>query len=114
MNQLSIDFSSLSAASAKGDIAANACLAKAQSKDPGFADKAKAAILAHLAAKGQASGEELTDVARAHGAIAHDDRAFGPVFSGLARKGLIRTVGYCLRSKGHGTTGGRIWSIVHA
>ena len=110
--QLSIDFNSLSAASETGEQAGNACLAKAKRIDPEFAYKAEQAILWHLRIVGQASGEVLTDVAIAHGARPHDARAFGPVFKAMARRGLIRTVGYCLRTKGHATAGGRIWGLV--
>lgn len=95
-----------------GTQAATACLAKAQRAAPDFADLAKAAILAHLAAHGPTSGENLVDVALIHGARCKDARAFGGVFQSLARKGLIK----CLRSdlpriRGHGTTGGKLWSI---
>lgn len=90
---------------------ANACAAKAQRSDPEFSAKAEAAILAHLRVVGQASGEVLTDIAIASGARPHDARAFGGVFQSMSRRGLIRTVGFCLRSKGHGTAGGRIWGI---
>lgn len=108
--QLSIDFESARAA---GEQAGQACLSKATRADPLFAQRAATAILNHLRAVQQASGEELTDVAIAHGAIAPDSRAFGPVFSMLSRRGLIRTVGFCLRAKGNGTAGGRIWGLVH-
>jgi hypothetical protein len=108
MNQLAIDFQ---AARAQGEIAAGRCIVKAERNDPEFSAKAEQAILDHLRVVGQASGEVLTDVAIAHGARPHDARAFGAVFKSLARRGLIRTVGYCMRSKGHGTAGGRVWGI---
>lgn len=108
MNQLSI-FDAIE----QGQEAAGRCLDKAQRIDPSFSEKARSAILGHLRVVGSASGEVLTDVAMAHGARCHDGRAFGPVFSGLARAGLIRTVSFCIRSKGHGTAGGRIWALVH-
>lgn len=108
MNQLSIDFD---AARAAGESAANACERKARKVDPEFTEKAEAAILAHLRTVGQASGEVLTDVAIAHGARPHDARAFGSIFQRLSRRGVIRTVGFCMRSKGHGTAGGRIWGL---
>ena len=97
-----------------GEQAAAHCLAKAERSDPEFVSKATAAILAHLRASGQASGEELVDVAIAHGAHCPDQRAFGAVFASLSRKQLIRTVGFCMRAKGHSTAGGRIWEIVNA
>jgi len=106
--QLAIDFN---AARELGEQAAAACLAKARRADPEFSEKAAAAILAHLRVVRQASGEVLVDVAIAMGARCADSRAFGGVFQSLARKGLIRTVGFCLRTKGRGTAGGRIWSI---
>lgn len=107
-NQMSIDFDAREA----GRTASEACTSKAQRADPTFVQKAQEAILAHLRVVGQASGEVLTDVAIAHGARCHDQRAFGGVFAGLARKNQIRTVGFCMREKGHGTAGGRIWGLV--
>lgn len=109
---IDFDFTSLAAVSATGSAAAQACIEKAQRTDPEFSKKAEQAILSHLQAVGSASGEVLTDIARAHGAIPHDDRAFGAVFQGLSRRGLIRTVGFCLRTKGHGTAGGRVWGLI--
>ena len=111
MTQLYIQFIEPVRARAIGESAANACTAKAQRSDPEFTTKAKAAILAHLRVVGKASGEDLVNVAIAHGARPHDARAFGSVFQSLSRSGEIRTVGFCLREKGHGTAGGRIWSI---
>lgn len=108
MSQISLDFT---AARAAGEAAALACTAKAERNDPEFSAKAERAILDHLRVVGQASGEVLTDVAMAHGARPNDSRAFGGVFQSMSRRGLIRTVGFCLRSKGHSTAGGRIWSI---
>lgn len=107
MTQLTIED-----AMAAGEAGGAKCLDAAERRDPHFGERARSAILAHLQAVQQCSGEVLTDVARAHGAVPHDDRAFGPIFQGLARRGLIRCVGYCLRSKGHATAGGRVWSLV--
>ena len=87
------------------------CFAKAKQIDPDFSAKAEAAILAHLQAVGQCPGEDLTEIAKAHGAIPQDDRAFGAVYQSLSRRGLIKTVGFCLRKRGNGTAGGRIWGI---
>jgi len=107
--QLSINFD---AAREAGKQAADLCTDKAHRADPGFSEKASRAILAHLQAVGQAPGEVLTNIAIAHGARPHDQRAFGAIFASLSRLGLIRTVGYCMREKGHGTAGGRIWGLV--
>jgi hypothetical protein len=95
-----------------GERGMSLSLEKAEKADPQFKDKAREAILAHLKAVGQASGEDLVDIAIAHGAIPPDARAFGGVFQALARKGLIRCVGFTLRRKGHGTAGGRVWGLV--
>jgi hypothetical protein len=105
--QMSIDD-----AIAAGAQAMTACVAKAERRDPEFSRKAEEAILAHLRVVGRCSGEELTDIARARGAVPHDDRAFGAVFKSLAHRHAIRAVGYCERKKGHGTAGGRIWGLV--
>jgi hypothetical protein len=96
-----------------GQIAMQACADKAERDFPQFREKAREAILAHLRVVGQCSGEELTDIAKAHGAVPPDARAFGAVFQGLARGGFI----VCLRSdlprrRGHGTSGGRLWELV--
>lgn len=106
MTQLTIDD-----AIAAGDRGMAICLAKAERNAPDFVEKAEKAILDHLRIVRQCSGEVLTDIARARGAIPHDDRAFGAVFKGLAKRGLIRSIGFCVRTKGHGTAGGRIWGI---
>lgn len=88
-------------------------LERAERSDPEFRQRAEAAILRHLSACPglQCSGEDLVDIARAHGAVPHSDKAFGAVFQGLARRGLIRTVGFGLRRKGNGTAGARIWGL---
>ena len=109
MQQQAIDFDTPRAA---GEVAGQRCIDKARRIDPLFAEKAEAAILAHLRVVRRASGEDLTNIAKAHGAVPHDDRAFGPVYGALSRRGLIRTAGMCLRSKGHGTAGGRVWELV--
>lgn len=88
-------------------------LEKAEKHSPGFAETAKQAILAHLKAVGQASGEDLVDIAIARGAVAPDARAFGGVFRSLRESKQI----VCLRSdlprkRGHGTSGGRLWGLV--
>lgn len=109
MEQLAISFDAPRAA---GEVAAQRCLDKARRvADPLFAQKAEAAILNHLRVVRRASGEDLTSIAKAHGAVPHDDRAFGPVYGSLSRRKVIRVVDFCLRSKGHGTAGGRVWEL---
>lgn len=95
-----------------GITGANQCLAKAQRSNPLFSQRAATAILNHLKAVRIASGEELTEIAIAHGARPADARAFGGVFRMLSQRGLI----VCLRSdlprkSGHGTSGGRLWEL---
>jgi len=92
-----------------GEQAAAHCLAKAERSDPEFVAKATAAILAHLRASGQASGEDLVDVAIAHGARPHEARSFGGIFRSLLHKKLIFVVGYAPRRKGHGCMGAKIY-----
>lgn len=94
-----------------GNSAMTACVNKAQRIDPEFKTIAEKAILSHLQAHGEASGESLTDVAKQNGAKAHDDRAFGSIYQGMAKRGLIRIVGYCKRTRGHGAPG-PVWGIV--
>lgn len=106
--QMQINFE---AAREAGEQAATACLAKAERSDPEFSAKATAAILAHLRAVGQASGEVLVDVAIAYGARCPDARAFGTVFAGLLRKNLVCVTGYAPRRKGHGCMGAKIYAI---
>ncbi len=96
---------------AEGERLAALCAAKASRVTDFNAEDAGRFILSQLVRHGDMSGEALTDAAKAHGFRPHSDKAFGAVFSRLSRRGLIRTVGFCLRAKGHGTAGGRTWSI---
>jgi len=97
------------AARRAGETAAAACQAKAQAA--GFdTDAARAAVLELLREAGRPmSGEELVDRVQERGLVPHDARAFGAVFGGLSRKGLIEAVGFAARRKGHGTSGARMW-----
>lgn len=81
---------------------------RAEHARPSFTADAAAFMWAHLAL-GPASGEDLTDAAKAAGLIPPDDRAFGAVFQMLLRRG-VRVVGQCPRRKGHGSAGGRIYA----
>jgi hypothetical protein len=96
---------------AAGEAAGLACMDKAQ-EVAGF-DPAGAAlfIVGWLRRHGPQAGEKLTNAAVEHGYCPHDQRAFGPVYAGLARRGVIKCVGFCERQKGHGTAGGRIWGL---
>lgn len=85
----------------------------AERRDPLFREKAEAVMLRHLSTRHDRSawGEDLTDIARAHGCTPPDDRAFGAVFQSLARRGLIRCVEFGVRRKGRGTAGARRWAL---
>jgi hypothetical protein len=97
-----------------GERAAQLCFDKADRIDPEFKEKAKAAILAHLRAVGQCSGEDLVDVAIAMGARPHEPRAFGQIFRGLLDKNMIFVIGYGPRRKGHGCIGAKIYALCHS
>lgn len=101
---------------AAGQEAAGRCLDRAVRSDPSFADRAKVAILAHLATHGPTSGEDLTEACKKSGIVPSDDRAFGGVFLGLINPRNPQIT--CLRSDlprkhGHGTSGGKLWALVH-
>lgn len=85
---------------------------KARRIDPTFIERAQAHMLAYLGEHGISSGELLTDSCKLNGIRSSEDRHFGAVTLGLLRKGQIRIVGRCQRSKGHGSDGGKIFGLV--
>lgn len=96
-----------------GAAAADLAQAKADRAVPGFSDKAYAFLCdyAHQqGARGTFRGEECTDAMKLAGIVPHDDRAFGSIYAKGIRQGVIRVVGYCARTKGHGTAGGRVYA----
>lgn len=106
--QLSIDD-----AIAATEQAMHACTAKAASL--GFSTDAAKTFVLRLLAEGPSWAEDIVDAAVATGRadlIAHDGRAWGSVFSGLARVHRIRCVELGMRRKGNGTAGARRWSLV--
>ena len=98
----------------RGTILGELCESKAHRVSDLYSQAAAKFIVQWLRRHGPMSGESLTDAAMDHGYRPHDTRAFGPVYAKLARAGDIRCVGYCPRGKGHGTAGGRLWSIPEA
>lgn len=98
---------------AAGEAGMAQSLGAATRRDPEFANRAEEAILHHLRVVGQCSGEVLTDIARARGAIAPDDRAFGAVYRRLLRARRIVVVGFTARSKGHGSQGAKLYALGH-
>jgi hypothetical protein len=77
--------------------------------------EAAAACMVNRLAHGEAlTGEQLTDACKEAGIRppAHmDDRAFGPVFLVLSKSRRIVQVGTATRTKGHGTSGARLWRL---
>lgn len=106
MNQLSIDFQ---AARQEGARLGELCADKAEQVSDFDRVGAAKFIVSWLVRHGDTSGEILTTKAIEHGYRPHDARAFGSIYSRLARVGLIKCVGFCLREKGHSTAGGRVW-----
>lgn len=82
---------------------------KAERLVPAFTDAACAYVLAHLRKFGPCAGEVLTEKCKDAGLVPHDDRAFGPVYMRLLKRGLIEKIGSIRRERGHGTAGGNIW-----
>ena len=77
-----------------------------------FVEAACAIVLEHLTRNGPTTAEALTNECKRRGAVPHDDRAFGPVYLRLMRRGQIEPCGTAIRTKGHGTAGGRIWKLI--
>jgi hypothetical protein len=113
MNQLTINFDAppLPVAAALGQAGAQLAADRAERHLPGFTERAQAFVVAYLQQHGPASGEAITDACKGAGIVPPDDRAFGAVYQGLARRGVIEVAGWCLRRKGHGTAGGRVWRL---
>lgn len=108
MSQLALEFDPPRVSGQRlGDL----CAEKAERVADFDAEAAGKCIVNLLRERGSMSGEALTDMAMAQGHRPHDQRAFGPIYARLARAGKIRCVGFCLRGKGHGTSGGRLWDL---
>ena len=88
-----------------------ACLAKAERHGDFDSKAASACMVDHLKAWGRSSSELLTQFAKLRGHVPHDDRAFGPIIAKLVRDKLIHQVGECKRSRGNGTSGGRVYAL---
>ncbi len=112
--QLSMDFTApaLPAARAAGEQGMRRAITRAERDVDGFSERARSHALAVLKAVGPTDGEALVNACKSIGITPSDDRAFGAVFAALARGNLITCVGYCLRKKGNGTAGGRVWKAV--
>lgn len=93
------------------DEAIAAVSANAEQSSPGFAERAEACILSHLAAHGPTPGEDLTGACIEAGIVPRNTKAFGGVYLKLANKKRIVKDGYVARRKGHGTSGGIRWRL---
>lgn len=92
-----------------GEEAMTACADKAGDD---FASKAREFAIKYLTTHLRASGEVVTDAAKAAGIVPpSNDRAFGNVYKKLANDGVIVFDGYTERYKGHGTGGAKVWKI---
>lgn len=96
---------------AAGEQAAQACTDKAEIVNGFDTHGARRRVLELLAQLGPMSGEHLVERLKKEGFRGHDDRCFGTVFGGLSKQSKIRVVSYCPRKRGHGTAGGRVWSL---
>ena len=96
----------------EGERMSTLCADKAERESDFSVSAAAMCILGALRRNGPASGELLTDVAKEHGHVPKDDRAFGAAFGKLSRRKLIRCIGYETRRKGHGTGGARVWEAL--
>lgn len=77
-----------------------------------FQDAAQAFVLRYLATHGQASGEELTDAAKAAGIHSPTtDKAFGTAYRNLSKGKLIERAGFTFRRKGHCCPGATLWRL---
>jgi hypothetical protein len=83
----------------------------AEDRRPNFVADAQAFVQRYLAQHGPTSGEQLTLACKAADITPHDDRAFGAVYQGLVRRGVIESVGTIRRERGNGTSGGHVWVL---
>jgi len=86
------------------------CLELAEAREEDFGERAYRFIVSHIRACGPVSGEDTTLAAKSAGIRPHDDRAFGPIYAKAIRRGEIQVVGYVLRVRGRGTSGGRLYA----
>ncbi|MBO9679541.1 MAG: hypothetical protein J7556_14965 [Acidovorax sp.] len=93
-----------------GTQAGDACLAKAESKDPDFGEKAFRFIVGHIREHGPVPGESATLAAVQAGIEPDDHRAFGAVYARALREKLIQVVGDVPRVRGHGSAGGKLYA----
>ena len=74
-------------------------------------ETAQRVVMDTLRREGPLTGETLVIYCREAGLVPHDDRAFGAVFAGLSKNGIIKKIGYGPRYRGHGTAGAIVWAL---
>jgi hypothetical protein len=85
----------------------------AEDNTPAFAERASEFITEYLRTKNcPLSGEVLTMACKQAGIVPHDDRAFGPVYMSLIKRGVIEKSGTVRRERGHGTAGGNTYRLI--
>lgn len=97
-----------------GHVALTRAADKAERQQPGFLAEAAAEVLRLLARYESLPGETLVNEVKKAGIVPDDDRSFGAVFKRLSTAGKIDVCGFCLRARGNGTSGGRIWRLSNA
>lgn len=83
----------------------------AEDARPDFGEDAERFILNYITENGPTSGEELVVLAVDAGIRPHNERAFGPVFGNLSRRGAIIKVRQQPRARGHGADGCNVWGL---
>lgn len=103
----------LDSAKAEGQRAGEACLAKAERTDKFDTEGAGKFILGWIRRYGPTPGESLVLAAKEHGYRGKDDRCFGPVFQRLLSDNKVKVLRSDLpRTRGHGTSGGKLYGEV--
>jgi hypothetical protein len=83
-----------------------------EERDPTWSEQAMAFILKAMVGKSSVTGEDLVDQCKKAGILPPTtDRAFGPIFMSLSKKGVIRRIGFEARRKGHAAPGASMWTL---
>lgn len=114
MDQMTIPFPQRARTARRlGDEGAERARSKAEEACPDFSEKAAAFIRNHatgMAPGATVRGEDLVNLMKQAGIRPGEDRAFGAIFAKAIREHVIVPVGFAARTKGHGTSGGRVYA----
>jgi hypothetical protein len=111
MRQFQINFSpEIQAARKLGTEASEKARSKAEEVCPGFSALALDFIACYARENERFSGEVLTYAMKFAGIQPGEDRAFGPIYAKAIRLKLIKVIGYVPRVRGHGTSGGKLYT----